>query len=70
MQSTVDKVTPGLPVAVPTLPEVVGSLPVPELPVELPAVETVVEGLPTVTVALPEAVPVQPVKLDPSELLP
>jgi RNA polymerase sigma-70 factor, ECF subfamily len=68
VQSTVDKVTPALPVP---LPEIVGSLPVPPLPVEVPpVVETVVEAVPPVTVALPPVVPIAPVTIDPKALLP
>ena len=71
VQTTVDKVVPPLPVPVPPLPEVVGSLPVPELPIETPPiVEPVVAALPTVTVTLPPIVPVAPITVDPKKLLP
>jgi RNA polymerase sigma factor (sigma-70 family) len=70
VQATVDEVLPELPVPVPPLPEVLGSLPVPALPVETPpAVETVVEALPTVTVTTPLDV-LPPVTIDPRRVLP
>ena len=71
VQSTATKVTPVLPVPVPPLPEVVGSLPIPQLPVEIPqVVETVVEAVPPVTVELPPVLQLEPVTIDPKTLLP
>jgi RNA polymerase sigma-70 factor, ECF subfamily len=71
VQSTVDETLPDLPVPIPALPEVIGSLPVPELPVETPAaVDTVVGSLPPVTVTPPSFVPLPAVTVDPGELLP
>ena len=70
VQATVDEVLPELPVPVPPLPEVLGSLPVAALPVETPpAVETVVEALPPVTVT-PPLLPIAPITIDPGNLLP
>ena len=67
VQSTVDQIVPELPISVPPLPEVVGSLPVPPLP---PVVETVVETVPSVTVTPPPVVPVAPITVDVPKLLP
>lgn len=70
-QPTVADTVPALPLATP-LPDVVGSLPVPQLP---PVVGTVVDAVPPVTVTPPPAVPVepvtdQPVAVDVRSLLP
>ncbi|MGH3071483.1 MAG: hypothetical protein ACRDNB_04325, partial [Gaiellaceae bacterium] len=71
IQSTVDDLLPELPVPTPPLPDAVGALPVPALPVETPPlVETVVEVLPTVTVTPPPFLPLEPVTIDTSTLLP
>jgi hypothetical protein len=67
VQSTVDELVPELPITVPPLPEVVGALPLPELP---PVVETVVEAVPPVTVTPPPVVPIGPITIDPVKLLP
>lgn len=68
VQSAVDDLVP---VPAPTLPEAIGSLPVPQLPVETPPlVEAVVESVPPVTVTPPAALPLEPITIDPSTLLP
>jgi RNA polymerase sigma-70 factor, ECF subfamily len=85
VQSTVDKATAPLPGTVPQLPEPLGSLPAPPLPpvvepvVEAvaPVVEPVVAAvapvsgsLPAVTVTPPPVLPLQPITVDPKQLLP
>lgn len=71
VRSAVDDVLPDLPVALPPLPDLVESLPAPQLPVETPpVVEAVVGAVLPVAVTLPAAVPVTPVAIDPPKLLP